>query len=49
MAKLNIATFEKLIKTAKDSTIQYAASSPFVTKGKSYAAAVNAGFDKIKS
>ena len=49
MAKLAISNFEKLIKNAKDSTMQYAASSPFVSKGRSHASAVKAGFDAIRT
>ena len=49
MAKLAINQFEQLIKNAKDSTINYAESSPFITKGKSHAAAVKVGLDRIKT
>ena len=49
MAKLAITSFEELLKNAKESTINYAESSPFITKGKSQAAAVKAGLDRIKS
>ena len=49
MAKLAIVNFEKLIKSARDSTIMYAASSPFVSKGRSHAAAIKAGLDTIKT
>ena len=49
MAKLAMSNFEQLLKSAKDSTIQYAASSPFVSRGKSHALAVKAGLDKIKT
>ena len=47
--KLSISNFEKLLKSAADSTKLYAASSPFVSKGKSYSAAVKAGLDNIKT